>query len=143
MMSRMKIALVSLLLLVSAPLFAATLSDIKVANGDSQATITLNFSGQPVYGYFPLRNPDRVVIDVRQSGMVQGNNMKLCETLQLSPGKYLQIVKVGKKYYLIGSAKDSVSFMTELDEDMEFADRELPGFSDILEKLKKKKEEDE
>ncbi|WP_313655336.1 N-acetylmuramoyl-L-alanine amidase AmiB [Pantoea sp.] len=72
MMSRMKIALVSLLLLVSAPLFAATLSDINVANGDSQATITLNFSGQPVYGYFPLRNPDRVVIDVRQSGMVQG-----------------------------------------------------------------------
>ncbi|MFV9687905.1 N-acetylmuramoyl-L-alanine amidase AmiB [Pantoea sp. ARC607] len=72
MMSRMKIALVSLLLLVSAPLFAATLSDIKVANGDSQATITLNFSGQPVYGYFPLHNPDRVVLDVRQSGVVQG-----------------------------------------------------------------------
>ncbi|UJL36746.1 N-acetylmuramoyl-L-alanine amidase AmiB [Pantoea agglomerans] len=72
MMSRMKIALVTLLLLVSTPLFAATLSDIKVANGDSQATITLNFAGQPVYGFFPLRNPDRVVLDVRQSGVVQG-----------------------------------------------------------------------
>lgn len=72
MMSRMKIALVTLLLLVCTPLFAATLSDIKVANGDSQATITLNFAGQPVYGFFPLRNPDRVVLDVRQSGVVQG-----------------------------------------------------------------------
>jgi len=71
-MSRMKIALVTLLLLVCTPLFAATLSDIKVANGDSQATITLNFAGQPVYGFFPLRNPDRVVLDVRQSGVVQG-----------------------------------------------------------------------
>ena len=71
MMSRMKIALVTLLL-VCTPLFAATLSDIKVANGDSQATITLNFAGQPVYGFFPLRNPDRVVLDVRQSGVVQG-----------------------------------------------------------------------
>jgi N-acetylmuramoyl-L-alanine amidase len=68
----MKIALVTLLLLVCTPLFAATLSDIKVANGDSQATITLNFAGQPVYGFFPLRNPDRVVLDVRQSGVVQG-----------------------------------------------------------------------
>ncbi|MET3816489.1 N-acetylmuramoyl-L-alanine amidase [Pantoea sp. UYEF8] len=68
----MKLALVTLLLLVCAPLFAATLSDIKVANGDSQATVTLSFAGQPVYGFFPLRNPDRVVLDVRQSGVVQG-----------------------------------------------------------------------
>lgn len=72
MKSRMKIAFVTLLLLVCTPLFAATLSDIKVANGDSQATVTLNFAGQPVYGFFPLRNPDRVVLDVRQSGVVQG-----------------------------------------------------------------------
>lgn len=72
MMSRMKIALVTLLLLVSTPLFAANLSDIKVANGDSQATVTLSFAGQPVYGFFPLRNPDRVVLDIRQSGVIQG-----------------------------------------------------------------------
>jgi len=72
MMSRMKLALVSLLLLICTPLFAATLSDIKVANGDSQATITLNFAGQPVYAFFPLHNPNRVVLDVRQSGVVQG-----------------------------------------------------------------------
>ena len=72
MMSRMKIALVSLMLLVCTPLFAATLSDIKVANGDSQATVTLNFAGQPVYAFFSLHNPNRVVLDVRQSGVVQG-----------------------------------------------------------------------
>ncbi|WP_312053324.1 N-acetylmuramoyl-L-alanine amidase AmiB [Pantoea brenneri] len=72
MKSRMKLALATLLLLVCTPLFAATLSDIKVANGDNQATVTLNFAGQPVYGFFPLRNPDRVVLDVRQSGVVQG-----------------------------------------------------------------------
>ncbi|GME39417.1 N-acetylmuramoyl-L-alanine amidase AmiB [Pantoea sp. QMID1] len=71
-MSRMKIALVSLMLMVCTPLFAATLSDIKVANGDSQATVTLNFAGQPVYAFFSLHNPNRVVLDVRQSGVVQG-----------------------------------------------------------------------
>ncbi|MGK3144206.1 N-acetylmuramoyl-L-alanine amidase AmiB [Pantoea sp. C2G6] len=72
MMSRMKIACATLLLLLCTPLFAASLSDIKVANGDSQATITLNFAGQPVYGFFPLHNPDRVVLDIRQSGIIQG-----------------------------------------------------------------------
>ncbi|MCZ4060086.1 N-acetylmuramoyl-L-alanine amidase AmiB [Pantoea sp. LMR881] len=72
MISRMRIAIVTLLLLVTAPLFAANLSDIKVSNGDSQATVTLSFAGQPVYGFFPLRNPDRVVLDIRQSGVIQG-----------------------------------------------------------------------
>ena len=77
-----------------------------------------------------------------QSGIVRAANMQVCETLQLAPGRYLQIVRVGKKYYLIGTGKDDVTFMTELDEDFEFTDRNLPGFSDILEKFKKKKEED-
>ncbi|MDL4915258.1 MAG: N-acetylmuramoyl-L-alanine amidase AmiB [Enterobacterales bacterium endosymbiont of Blomia tropicalis] len=72
MMSRMKIALITLLMLIATPLFAASLSDIKVANGDSQATITLSFAGQPVYGFFPLHNPERVVLDIRQSGVIQG-----------------------------------------------------------------------
>ncbi len=72
MISRMRIAIVTLLLLVTAPLFAANLSDIKVSNGDSLATVTLSFAGQPVYGFFPLRNPDRVVLDIRQSGVIQG-----------------------------------------------------------------------
>lgn len=72
MMSRMKIALITLLMLIATPLFAASLSDIKVANGDSQAMITLSFAGQPVYGFFPLHNPERVVLDIRQSGVIQG-----------------------------------------------------------------------
>ena len=72
MIARMKSALLLVLCLVAAPALAASLSDIKVENGDSQATVTLSFAGQPVYGYFPLRNPDRVVLDIRQSGVIQG-----------------------------------------------------------------------
>ena len=78
-----------------------------------------------------------------QSGIVKAANMQVCETLQLAPGRYLQIVRVGKKYYLIGTGKDNISFMTEIDDDLEFTDKTLPGFSDILEKFKKKKEEDD
>ncbi|MDO6408379.1 N-acetylmuramoyl-L-alanine amidase AmiB [Pantoea phytobeneficialis] len=72
MMSRMKMALLALLCLFSTSALAATLADIKVDNGDSQATVTLSFNGQPVYGFFPLHNPDRVVLDIRQSGNIQG-----------------------------------------------------------------------
>lgn len=72
MIARMKSALLLLLCLAAAPALAASLSDIKVENGDSRATVTLSFAGQPVYGFFPLRNPDRVVLDIRQSGVIQG-----------------------------------------------------------------------
>lgn len=51
---------------------AANLSDIKVSNGSNQAEVTLSFAGQPVYAFFPLHNPDRVVLDIRQSGIVKG-----------------------------------------------------------------------
>lgn len=72
MMSRMRIIVLGLLCLFSASALSATLSDIKVENGDSQATVTLSFNGQPVYGFFPLHNPNRVVLDIRQSGAIKG-----------------------------------------------------------------------
>lgn len=52
--------------------FAADLADIQVTNGRQQSTITLSFHQQPIYGFFPLHNPERVVLDVRRSGSVQG-----------------------------------------------------------------------
>ena len=68
----MKGILLAALCIVSASALSATLSDIKVDNGDSQATVTLSFNGQPVYGFFPLHNPNRVVLDIRQSGAIKG-----------------------------------------------------------------------
>jgi len=72
MTSWMKGILLAALCLVSASALSASLSDIKVENGDSQATVTLSFNGQPVYGFFPLHNPNRVVLDIRQSGAIKG-----------------------------------------------------------------------
>jgi N-acetylmuramoyl-L-alanine amidase len=72
MMLRVKLVIFMLLSLMAFSSLAATLSDIQVANGDRVATVTLRFSGQPVYGYFPLRNPNRVVLDIRQSGVIKG-----------------------------------------------------------------------
>ena len=72
MMSRIKIGLLALLCLFSGSALAASLSDIQVSNGDSQAKVTLSFAGQPIYGFFPLHNPERVVLDIRQSGVIKG-----------------------------------------------------------------------
>ncbi len=72
MISWMKGILLAALCFFSTSTLAATLSDIKVENGDSQATVTLSFNGQPVYGFFPLHNPNRVVLDIRQSGAIKG-----------------------------------------------------------------------
>ncbi|MFS2224315.1 N-acetylmuramoyl-L-alanine amidase AmiB [Pantoea sp. B65] len=72
MMFRVKLALILACCLVSWSSFAANLSDIQVSNGDSKATVTLSFNGQPVYGFFPLSRPDRVVLDIRQSGVIKG-----------------------------------------------------------------------
>lgn len=68
----MKFGFLLAFLLTTFSSLAANLADINVANGVSQATVTLSFNGQPVYGFFPLHNPDRVVLDIRQSGVVKG-----------------------------------------------------------------------
>ncbi|WP_034939929.1 N-acetylmuramoyl-L-alanine amidase AmiB [Erwinia mallotivora] len=72
MMLRMKFGFLLVLILATFSSLAANLADIKVANGNNQATVTLSFNGQPVYGFFPLHNPNRVVLDIRQSGVVKG-----------------------------------------------------------------------
>ncbi|MBN7765368.1 N-acetylmuramoyl-L-alanine amidase AmiB [Pectobacterium brasiliense] len=72
MMSRMVKLFIGVWLLLGSSAWAANLSDIKVDNASGQATVRLSFSGQPIYAFFPLSNPARVVIDIRQTGIIQG-----------------------------------------------------------------------
>ncbi|MGV8924092.1 MAG: N-acetylmuramoyl-L-alanine amidase AmiB [Ewingella sp.] len=51
---------------------AAGMKNINVSNGSTQSTITITFDGKPDYAFFPLHNPERVVIDVKQSGVMKG-----------------------------------------------------------------------
>ncbi|AUG99322.1 N-acetylmuramoyl-L-alanine amidase AmiB [Prodigiosinella confusarubida] len=76
MINRLIKVLFCVSLMFANPLWAANLSDIKVNNASGQATVSLRFSGQPIYAFFSLHNPDRVVIDVRQSGLIQGLPLK-------------------------------------------------------------------
>lgn len=72
MISRVKSGLIAGLLLICAlPALAATLSDIQVSNGDSQARITFSFVGDPVYT-FSQDSKKSVVLDIKQTGVIQG-----------------------------------------------------------------------
>ena len=66
------------LLLVARPIQAGTLSNIQVNNSPSNAEVTLTFAdGSPDYKFFPLHSPERLVIDLKQSGEIIGLPMKL------------------------------------------------------------------
>lgn len=52
-----------------------------------------------------------------QKGKMASPNVEVMETFKLSTNKYIQIVRVGKKYYSIIVCKDTVTLMGELSED--------------------------
>lgn len=69
-----------------------------------------------------------------------GKNIQIVETVSISNSKFLQIVKVGNKFFLISLCKDMVSLLSELNE--EDIDLQTPvnsgdAFKSILEKFKK------
>ena len=48
-----------------------------------------------------------------QEGKARTGNLEVLETIAVAPGKFLQIVRIGKKYAEIGVGKDQNSFLTE------------------------------
>ncbi|QWA10272.1 N-acetylmuramoyl-L-alanine amidase AmiB [Sodalis ligni] len=72
MILRIRMVLVIVLMCLAGHVGAANLTDINVTNGTEQSTVTLGFGEQPVYAFFSLHNPERVVVDIRQSMPPQG-----------------------------------------------------------------------
>ncbi|QCR34902.1 N-acetylmuramoyl-L-alanine amidase AmiB [Nissabacter sp. SGAir0207] len=78
---------------------ASNLKDIQVTNGAQQSTVTLSFDGAPVYAFFPLHNPERLVIDVRQSGVISGlplefSGQNLVKRIRTSTPKDAQSIRL-------------------------------------------------
>ncbi len=74
-------------------------------------------------------------------------NMEIMETCRLSSSKYMQIVRVSKKYLVIAVCKDTVTVLTELSENEydppDFKANDPVDFSKefekVLERFKSKK----
>ncbi len=71
---------------------------------------------------------------------MSGKNIQVMETVSISASKYLQIIKVGSKYFVIGVSKDTITYLCEInEEELDFSNNNGAGdsFKSILEKLKK------
>lgn len=77
-----------------------------------------------------------------QKDKYKTGNMELIETLRISNNKYMQIVRVGSKYYCMVVCKDTVTMLGEVrKEDMVFSENNVNvnmDFHKILEKVKQK-----
>ena len=77
-----------------------------------------------------------------QKDRYKTGNMELIETLRISNNKYMQIVRVGNKYYCMAVCKDTVTMLGEVrKEDMIFSDNNVSAnmdFHKILESMKQK-----
>ena len=91
-------------------------------------------------------------LTARFAGKFQGSiqsrsNVRILETARIGNNKYIQIVKVGSRYIVLGIGKDDVTFLTELKEDElnleALEDKTKGSFKDILSQLQKKKDEND
>ena len=77
-----------------------------------------------------------------QRSQTTNANMEILETIRLSNNKYVQIIRVGRKYLALAICKDTVTMLTEIPEqDLVFSDggtTKTLGFKDILEKIQNK-----
>ncbi len=76
-------------------------------------------------------------------GQFKNSNFKVIDTYRISPNKFLQVVKIANKYIVIAVGKDTINFITELEETELFM-KETPAkenvnFKQILEKIKTKR----
>ena len=80
-----------------------------------------------------------------QKNKLSGSNINILETMRIANNKYIQIVKIGSRVFAIAVAKDTVSYLCELDEDELIFKESSSGkmlinndnFKEILEKLKR------
>ena len=68
-----------------------------------------------------------------QKSRTSNANMEVLETIRLSGNKYVQIVRVGRKYLAVAICKDTVTMLTEIPEqDLVFSDGGMSKFKDLL-----------
>ncbi len=78
-----------------------------------------------------------------QKGKSAGANMELVEAIRLSNNKYVQIVRIGRKYLALAVCKDTVTMLSEIpEEDLCFHGSSGEGasaFRDVLMKIQKER----
>lgn len=75
-----------------------------------------------------------------QKKQTKGKNIEVIESSRIGQNKFIQIVKTGDKYVVIGIGKNEITMLTELDSDMiklpEDKGTEVLDFKAVMEKAK-------
>lgn len=78
-----------------------------------------------------------------QKGRSAGMNMELLEAIRLSNNKYIQLVRIGRKYLALAVCKDTVTMLSEIpEEDLQFSEGSTSGmssFKDVFMKIQSEK----
>lgn len=78
-----------------------------------------------------------------QRGRSSGTNMELLEALRLSNNKYIQLVRIGRKYLALAVCKDTVTMLSEIpEEELHFPEESTSGvssFKDMLAKIQRER----
>ena len=72
-----------------------------------------------------------------------GNNVEILETDRISQNKFIQLIRIGDRYFALAVSKDTVTLISEIDESsLNFKDRyrEKLVFKDFFNKAKEEKE---
>ena len=96
-----------------------------LSNGEGAASASDNWSGSMVsFGQFFLAIVIFIVIlylaylatkfMARSRMPKKGSNFELTDTMSLGQHSHIQIVRAGKKYFLLGISKDKISLLAEL-----------------------------
>lgn len=71
----------------------------------------------------------------REAGLTGESNFKSIDVYRINQNKYLQIIQIGKRYFVIAVSKENVSILTELNkEDIIYFrdDSKKVSFKDIM-----------
>lgn len=79
-----------------------------------------------------------------QKGRLAGSNVEVLETFKIAPTKYIQVVRIGSKYFSYVVCKDTVTLLGEMTEEditsMEKEEKEPAvnlNFKEIFDKFRK------
>jgi flagellar protein FliO/FliZ len=78
-------------------------------------------------------------------GMTKNSNFKVLETFKITQNKYLQLIQVGTRYFVISIGKDEIHFLAELKENeiikQEEAKIQTGNFTELFQSVLKKQKE--
>lgn len=74
-----------------------------------------------------------------QKEQMSGGNIEIMETCRLSQTKYIQIVRVGGRYLVIGICKDTITMLASFDETelkLEKTEKKQETFQEVFQRVK-------